>query len=409
MTRITLNPWLFCCAVLLFTPMAAAQNDSDSTAAAGTYFDAEITARDDNDIGIRPDEDNDNLFGVHDCLSNVAINIHVTLLGEAVNSDNQLYLYVGEDCDDASAIADCRQIVDLNPTSETASFQDVTLSAIFEDPDCSANDTKTARLWLALLQTEDAIDAETDFIEESLIIKLDTAPPSTQVSTTGGTPGDGSFTVEWDEVEDADVEGFAAVVAESDADCAAGVLAAGGTLDAAAFDDVETSYAGGDITRLHIDGLENGVTYEVAVAALDEAGNPSALSNVQCVSPVETMGFGDGLATDGQYCFIATAVFGSYDHPTVKVLRGFRDGFLKKMPGGHALIDAYYQRGPALAGLAVSSDARRETVAAGLSLFAGLSKLLVHLGPGSVAAGLLLSLLLGLGAGIVVPAPRRNR
>lgn len=49
------------------------------------------------------------------------------------------------------------------------------------------------------------------------------------------------------------------------------------------------------------------------------------------------------------YCFVATAVYGSYDCPEVLKLRAFRDDFLKKHALGRAFIAVYYRYGPKLA------------------------------------------------------------
>ncbi|MCB1137091.1 MAG: SEL1-like repeat protein, partial [Chlamydiia bacterium] len=48
-------------------------------------------------------------------------------------------------------------------------------------------------------------------------------------------------------------------------------------------------------------------------------------------------------------CFVATAVFASWDHPNVKALREFRDLALQNDPLGRRLIHAYYRIGPRLA------------------------------------------------------------
>lgn len=45
-------------------------------------------------------------------------------------------------------------------------------------------------------------------------------------------------------------------------------------------------------------------------------------------------------------CYIATAVYGSYDCPEVWVLRRFRDECLKKSAAGRAFIRAYYALSP---------------------------------------------------------------
>jgi len=48
-------------------------------------------------------------------------------------------------------------------------------------------------------------------------------------------------------------------------------------------------------------------------------------------------------------CFVATACFGDYDHPTVMVLRQFRDLTLMGNGAGRAFITFYYRCGPRLA------------------------------------------------------------
>lgn len=48
-------------------------------------------------------------------------------------------------------------------------------------------------------------------------------------------------------------------------------------------------------------------------------------------------------------CYIATAVYGSYDAPEVLVLRRFRDEFLQKIAIGRLFVRAYYALSPALA------------------------------------------------------------
>ena len=55
---------------------------------------------------------------------------------------------------------------------------------------------------------------------------------------------------------------------------------------------------------------------------------------------------GDMMLYPGGDCFIATAVYGDYDHPQVKILREFRDQFLKKYCLGRIFIQWYYRGGP---------------------------------------------------------------
>lgn len=48
-------------------------------------------------------------------------------------------------------------------------------------------------------------------------------------------------------------------------------------------------------------------------------------------------------------CYIATAVYGSYDMPQVLILRGFRDERLARSATGRTFIRAYYAVSPAMA------------------------------------------------------------
>ena len=56
-----------------------------------------------------------------------------------------------------------------------------------------------------------------------------------------------------------------------------------------------------------------------------------------------------GGGEDGGFCFIATAAYGSYAHPVVRILRAFRDYILAPLPYGKAVINLYYTYSPPLA------------------------------------------------------------
>lgn len=55
------------------------------------------------------------------------------------------------------------------------------------------------------------------------------------------------------------------------------------------------------------------------------------------------------MGNDSDGCFIATAVYGDYDHPQVLKLRHFRDSTLRKSLLGRCFISFYYSVGPHLA------------------------------------------------------------
>jgi curved DNA-binding protein CbpA len=56
-----------------------------------------------------------------------------------------------------------------------------------------------------------------------------------------------------------------------------------------------------------------------------------------------------GTSNTDDDCFVATAVYGSYDHPEVRQLRRFRDETLRHTAWGRAFILWYYRYGPRLA------------------------------------------------------------
>ena len=59
---------------------------------------------------------------------------------------------------------------------------------------------------------------------------------------------------------------------------------------------------------------------------------------------------------DSSGCFIATAAYGSYLHPHVKVLRNFRDNVLLRYSAGEIFVDMYYRYSPAVAEFIAKSD-----------------------------------------------------
>lgn len=108
---------------------------------------------------------------------------------------------------------------------------------------------------------------------------------------------------------------------------------------------------GSTATDLRIEGLDNNVIYDFAVVAIDEKGNVSAVSEVISATPVLTTDFAEhysaaGGAEEGGFCFIATAVYGDYDHPNVQRLRTYRDQVLARSPAGRRFIAWYYANGP---------------------------------------------------------------
>ena len=78
--------------------------------------------------------------------------------------------------------------------------------------------------------------------------------------------------------------------------------------------------------------------------------NPDATGTTTLVGDVKE---GSG-AFEG--CFIATAAYGSYFEPNVKVLRDFRDKYLLHNELGRAFVDLYYEHSPAIARSIVGNE-----------------------------------------------------
>jgi len=88
-------------------------------------------------------------------------------------------------------------------------------------------------------------------------------------------------------------------------------------------------------------GLSKETTYYYRVRAYNVSGN-SSYSNEASDTTFSSGG-------RDRNCFIATAVYGSEDHPYVKILRRFRDAFLLDNATGRKFVQIYYHYSPSLA------------------------------------------------------------
>ena len=108
--------------------------------------------------------------------------------------------------------------------------------------------------------------------------------------------------------------------------------------------------AAGTDTSVRVEGLENDVAYRLVVVSVDESRNASAVDIGEFMpAPVEDAWENyknNGGNADGGYCFVATATFGNYDHPFVRVLRDFRDNTLAHYGWGRSFITWYYAKQP---------------------------------------------------------------
>jgi hypothetical protein len=121
--------------------------------------------------------------------------------------------------------------------------------------------------------------------------------------------------------------------------------------------------ATGTETSLRVGGLQNGVPYRLVLLTVDDYRNVSAVDiGTHTPQPVED-GWEHYKDAGGQaesgYCYVATATYGNYDHPFVKILRNFRDDTLAHSSWGRSFIAWYYANSPGLANFIAEHESAR--------------------------------------------------
>jgi hypothetical protein len=131
------------------------------------------------------------------------------------------------------------------------------------------------------------------------------------------------------------------------------------------------SIAAGETASLEVD-LE--VLFSANEKSLENSAIVSAVdAPFESAAPVQSSITIDDIyedaldAADDGNCFIATAAYGSYLEPEVKVLRAFRDEYLLTNAPGRAFVAWYYRTSPPFAAALRSSDTGRTLVRAGLA------------------------------------------
>ncbi|MCX5808055.1 MAG: TIGR03768 family metallophosphoesterase [Proteobacteria bacterium] len=82
----------------------------------------------------------------------------------------------------------------------------------------------------------------------------------------------------------------------------------------------------------------------------------------------------------GSGCFIATAAYGSYFHPFVKMLRMFRDSVLLSSSLGRSFVECYYRVSPSIADRISTSETMKTGIRVALLPIVGISYLTLTIG-----------------------------
>jgi hypothetical protein len=125
----------------------------------------------------------------------------------------------------------------------------------------------------------------------------------------------------------------------------------------------------GEKLTFPITGLLNGTSYTVGIRAFDDCQNTGPLSFLTFETP-------DRLTGEVDWCFVATAAYGSTMANDVEMLRRFRDFFLERTVVGELAVEAYYTFGPAVAGVVGESELLRATARAVLAPIVSAVKVL---------------------------------
>ena len=138
--------------------------------------------------------------------------------------------------------------------------------------------------------------------------------------------------------------------------------------------------------RATIFPLTNDKSYRLLVLTKDAAGNIGYSSKPIYGTPIPSDDFFEhyknaGGGEEGGFCFVATSIYGNYDHPQVKILRQFRDQLLKPTFAGQLFIKTYYKIGPFLASWLDSFPRLKTTAKPLMAPVVGLSWLLVKTAP----------------------------
>ncbi|MBV8756343.1 MAG: hypothetical protein JO257_03645 [Deltaproteobacteria bacterium] len=115
-----------------------------------------------------------------------------------------------------------------------------------------------------------------------------------------------------------------------------------------------TPVPAGQMQQLQVTGLLPATDYYIGVRATDNCFNASGVASLKVTTAAAKVGEVD-------WCFVATAAYGSLMANDVEMLRHFRDSVLQRTVLGELAVETYYTFGPAAASVISQSELLRET------------------------------------------------
>jgi hypothetical protein len=187
--------------------------------------------------------------------------------------------------------------------------------------------------------------------------EFDTTAPSPVTEVTPVELGSRSVTISWFPAGD---DGTAGSAAGYEVRARAGSpITADNFLDSMPVSST-VSYDSAGQPSITITGLLPETDYSIGVRAYDNCFNRSPIATLQITTLDREVGEVD-------WCFIATAAYGSRMANDVVSLRQFRDALLSTSVLGQLAVSTYYTFGPAVSGVVGESDLLRATARALLS------------------------------------------